>query len=86
MFKGKTKIGVSRQYVSSLVKKYAVRAELKKPGFRTHTLRHTFATHLFQRGVDINTISELLGHSKLDTTMVYTHTSIDRLADIIQKL
>lgn len=50
-----------------------------------HVLRHTFATHLLNKGADINAIKELLGHTSLAATQVYTHNSIERLKNIYKQ-
>ncbi len=50
-----------------------------------HVLRHTYATHLLNRGADLNAVKELLGHSNLAATQVYTHTNFERLHDIYKQ-
>lgn len=50
-----------------------------------HVLRHTFATHMLNRGADLNSIKELMGHSNLSATQVYTHTTFEKLKDIYKQ-
>lgn len=72
------------KYVYSTVKKYlslVTTIDKKSP----HVLRHTFATHLVNNGADLNAVKELLGHSSLAATQVYTHNTIEKLKDIHKK-
>jgi site-specific recombinase XerD len=58
------------------------RTEAQAKRVTPHTLRHSFATHIMNRGGDIRLLQELLGHASLSTTQVYTHLGIDRLKDV----
>ena len=77
-FVGKTGKRLSERTVQRIVAKYVVRSGIQKRP-TPHSLRHTFATHLLDAGVDLRAIQEMLGHSKLTTTQRYTRVSMDKL-------
>ena len=70
--------GLSDRSVRAIVKKAAIKAGVGKQ-VSPHTLRHSFATHLVEGGAGIRSVQELLGHSSLRATQVYTHAELDRL-------
>ena len=66
--------------VARLLAKYQAQVGLD-PRTSPHSLRHSFATHLLDRGADIRSVQELLGHRSLATTQIYTHVTTNRLRD-----
>jgi len=72
---------LSIRSVQHIIKKYIKIAGLN-PKYHTHTLRHSFATHLLDGGADLRVVQELLGHSSPKTTEIYTHISIEKSRDV----
>lgn len=72
--------------IQDAVRKAMKDSGLERFGFSSHSLRHSFATHLLDQGNDIHTIKELLGHSKIETTMIYLHLQKKKRATLCSPL
>ncbi len=74
--------GLSRQMVFLIIKDLAEKAGIKK-NIGPHTIRHSFATHLLEGGADLRAVQQMLGHSSISTTEIYTHISDQYLREVI---
>lgn len=84
LFEGqKPGIPMHERSIQHFVQRYVMMIGLGGQDYSAHTLRHSFATHLLDAGTDIHTIKELLGHSNLDTTMIYLHLQQSKRAAIV---
>ncbi len=84
LFQGRGFGSITQRTVQRIVKKYTKASGIAKDP-TPHSLRHSFATHLLDRGLDLRVIQEMLGHASLSTTQRYTSVSMDRLMEVYDK-
>jgi len=84
LFISKKNTRLSARMIEYIFEKYLKKAGINKPA-SPHTLRHSFATHMLQRGSDLVTIKELLGHANLSTTQIYTNISLQHIKETYNK-
>ena len=84
LFVNKQGEALSARSIERMMKKYLIECGLNSE-LTPHSLRHSFATHLLDKGAELRAVQELLGHESLSTTQIYTHISIERLKEVYDK-
>jgi site-specific recombinase XerD len=85
LFLNKSGTRLTDRSVRRILIKYCRKAAIQKE-VSPHTLRHSFATHLLDRGADLRSVQELLGHESLSTTQIYTHVTTKRLKEVYDEV
>ncbi len=84
VFLGKMGTRLTTRSLQRIVRKFILTVS-SRSGTNPHVLRHTFATHMLERGADLKAIQDLLGHASLSTTQIYSHVTMDRLKNVYRK-
>lgn len=84
LFVSKSGQALNFSEIYQILQRY-IKQIVKHKGYSTHTIRHSFATHLLENGADLRAIQEMLGHESITTTEIYTHLSMTNLKDIYKR-